>query len=222
VKYIRQKLDVAYQPGHNHASMGETRDADGKWLISLNKFSKDRFLQVGPLHPDNDQLIDISGDEMKIVADAPVYCEPHDCNLIHRSVLEGKVRETYKRDDPFFAETVAMAKKDGVKLETDNKIIRNGKQVRIYMTSAAPVYGFEKIRVKKGDEVTFVVTNIDTIQDLTHGFCIANYGINMEIGPQQTASVTFTADKPGVHWFYCTFFCHALHLEMRSRLLVEA
>ena len=29
VNYIRQKLDVHYQPGHNHASLTESRDADG-------------------------------------------------------------------------------------------------------------------------------------------------------------------------------------------------
>jgi nitrous-oxide reductase len=218
---VVEKIDVHYQVGHTNASMSETKEADGKWLIALCKFSKDRFLNVGPLHPENDQLIDISGEKMVLVHDGPNYPEPHDCVLVRRDLLHPV--KIQPRTDERFAMYAAWAKEDGVDLLKDNKVIRKSPNfVRVYMQGFAPKFAIEQFEVKSGDTVQVIVTNIDNVEDLSHGFCMGLHDVNFLVNAQDTQSMTFTAGKPGIYWYYCPWFCHALHLEMRGRMIVRA
>ena len=208
-KYVVDRIDVQYQPGHLNASMSETMQADGKWLAVGCKFSKDRFLPAGPMHPENEQLIDISGDKMVLVAEHPIRPEPHDFIIVKRDLI--KTRQVYDLDE--FPNAVKDPKDCGV--------FRNGNKVTVKITGMAPAFQLTDFRLKLGDEVTIILTNLDKVEDLTHGFAIEKYDINFVVNPQETKSVTFKADKAGVYWCYCSHFCHALHLEMRSRMIVE-
>jgi nitrous-oxide reductase len=221
VNPIIDRLDVYYQVGHTNSSLSETKDADGKWLMALCKLSKDRFLNVGPMHPENDELIDISGEKMVLVHDGPAYAEPHDCIMLPKDMIhplkfndkKGPRHELYK----------AWAKEDKVKLTRHGRVFRKGdRSVRVYMPCKAPKFKLKEFEVFEGDEVQIIVTNTNNVADLAHGLTICDHDVCFIVNALDTQSITFTAGKPGVYWYYCPYFCHALHLEMRGRMIVKA
>jgi len=213
---VLDRVPVQYSPGHSVAAEGDTVSPDGKYLVSLNKLAKDSYLSVGPSHPESMQLIDISG-KMEVIQSAPVDPEPHYGQMIKADKI--KTINVYPKDE---------SNPDAVYNQKDARIVRKGNEVHVYGIAMRSKFIFDAkakrpdvIEVNEGDKVFVHLTNIDRDEDITHGFAINRYNLNIEVQPGQTNTVEFVADKAGTYPIYCTNFCSALHQEMTGYLLVK-
>ena len=213
---VIDKENVHYNIGHLAGMEGKTADPQGDYIIALNKLSIDRFQNVGPLHPQNHQLIDISGKTMDLLVDMPIPLgEPHQAVAIRASKLHPHVR--YKMG----SNTRTGKQHIGKTLAGQERVERDGNNVTVYATLVRSHINPERITVNKGDKVTFYMTNLERAQDETHGFTIDNYDIHASLEPGETSTLEFVADIEGVFPYYCTEFCSALHLEMMGYLMVK-
>ena len=213
---VLDKLSVHYNIGHLMTMEGDTTKPAGKYLVALNKLAIDRFVPVGPLHPQNHQLIDISGDKMQLLYDMPLPLgEPHYVVAIDAKKLKPAVR--YKvGTDSRTDKPHAGATKAG-----EERIVKKGNKVEVFGTLIRSHITPETIEVEVGDEVTINLTNLERAQDETHGFTVSTFNVHASVEPGKTVAVKFKADKEGVYPYYCTEFCSALHLEMQGYLLVK-
>jgi nitrous-oxide reductase len=212
-------ISVHYNIGHLLAAEGDTVSPDGKYLVAMNKWAIDRFANVGPLLPQNFQLIDIdnTGDSMQLLYDMPIGLgEPHYAQMIKYDKLSPW--EVYPEIgwDP---QTQSMS--DNAVQPGEEKIVRDGNQVEIFMTAVRSHFTPEHVEIEEGDHVIWHITNIERAYDATHGFSIPGYNINVSIEAGEAVTIEFDADQPGVFSYYCTEFCSALHLEMAGYLLVK-
>lgn len=214
-----QKTPVQYNIGHLSAAEGDTVSPDGKYLVSMSKWSVDRFLPTGPLLPQNFQLLDIAGGgtAMPVIYDSPIGVgEPHYCQMIKADKL--KTWKVYPEIgwNPHTQQIDPNAPKSG-----QEGVVRNGNKVTVNMTAVRSHFYPEHVEINEGDYVTWRITAIETAQDATHGFCIGGYNINLSLEPGEFVEFSFTADKAGTYPFYCTEFCSALHLEMMGYLHIK-
>ena len=214
-----QKTPVQYNIGHLSAAEGDTVSPDGKYLISMSKWSVDRFLPTGPLLPQNFQLLDIAqpGNTMPVIYDSPIGVgEPHYCQMIKADKLKTWTVYPEVGWDPHTQRLSPIAPKKG-----QEGVVRNGNNVLVTMTAVRSHFFPEHVEVTEGDSVTWRITALETAMDATHGFCIGGYNINLSLEPGEFAEIKFVADRPGTYPFYCTEFCSALHLEMMGYLHVK-
>ncbi len=213
------KTSIHYNIGHLAAAEGDTKSPDGKYLVALNKWSVDRFANIGPLLPQNLQLIDISnpGTDMPLLYDMPIGLgEPHYAQIIKADKLH--TWDVYPKVgwDPGTQSESKYATKAG-----EERIVRKGHTVEVFMTAVRSHYTPEHVVVRKGDRVIWHITNIERAKDATHGFALPLWNVNLSLEPGETQTIEFVADRAGVYPFYCTEFCSALHLEMMGYLVVK-
>lgn len=77
-------------------------------------------------------------------------------------------------------------------------------------------YSPSELKVNAGDTVTIQLVS----NDVVHGLYVDGYNISVEADPGQTATLTFTADKPGSFRFRCNVTCGAMHPFMIGKLSV--
>lgn len=214
---VVQKIDTHFNIGHLVAAEGDTVSPDGKYLIAMNKWSLDRFSPVGPLLPQNFQLIDIGGEKMELLYDMPLPLgEPHYAQMVKADKI--KPIEVYKPIgvNPYTDEVDVHATTAG-----KERIERRDDGVHVFMTSVRSHFSPDIVRVKVGDTVHLHVTNVEQARDATHGLAIGGQNINVSLEPGKHCNLKFVVKKAGVFPFYCTEFCSALHIEMAGYLLVE-
>ncbi len=213
---VLDKISVHYNIGHLMTMEGDSMDPKGRYLVALNKLAIDRFVPVGPLHPQNHQLIDISNDKMQLLYDMPLPLgEPHYAVAIDATKLKPGVRYKVGTDSRTDKPHPGMVRAGEERTEKKgNKIEVFGTLIRSHITP-------ETIEAEVGDEITIHLTNLERAQDETHGFTVSTYNSHASIEPGKTVTVKLKADKEGVYPYYCTEFCSALHLEMQGYLLVK-
>ncbi len=212
------KVSVHYNVGHIAAAEGDTVSPDGKYLVSLNKWAVDRFQNVGPLLPQNFQLVDIgeTGDTLRVLYDMPIgFGEPHYAQIIKADKLQPWEIYPEVGWNPHTGSVDENAVKQG-----DEGVFRDGNNVEVFMTAVRSHFTPEHVEIQKGDHVVWHITNVERTYDATHGFALPGYNINLSIEPGEAITFEFDADQDGVFSYYCSEFCSALHLEMTGYLLV--
>ena len=212
---VVDRIQVFYSVGHLMIPGGDSEQPWGKYLVAMNKITKDRYLPTGPELAHAAQLIDISGDKMRILLDFPTMGEPHYAQALPADLLMDKQVKFFRLEDnqhPYAA-----------KSEDETRVERDGNDVHVYMTTIRTHFAPDNIEgIRVGDEVYFHVTNLEQDWDVPHGFAIIGANTSeLLIMPGETRTIKWTPRGEGVYPFYCTDFCSALHQEMQGYVRVS-
>ena len=207
---VVDRIPTYYSIGHLSIPGGDTREPWGQYVIALNKVTKDRYLPTGPELAHSAQLIDISGDKMRLLLDFPTVGEPHYAQGLPASLIQAKQVQIYPIEENHHPRAT--------KSEADARVEREGRNVHVYMTTIRTHFMPDNIEgIQVGDSVFFHVTNLEQDWDVPHGFAITGANTSeLLLMPGETRTLVWVPKRIGVYPFYCTDFCSALHQEMQG------
>ena len=212
---VLDRKPTYYSVGHLMIPGGNSQKPFGKYLLAMNKITKDRYLPTGPEVCQSAQLYDITGEKMELLLDFPTVGEPHYAAGCPADLIKPNSKKIYRLEDnkhPYVAKT-----------EKDAKVTRKGKDIHIYMTMIRSHLAPDNIEgIKVGDKVYFHVTNLEQDYDVPHGIAMIGARTSeLLIMPGQTETFIWEPKQVGVWPFYCTDFCSALHQEMQGYIRVS-
>jgi len=207
---VVDRIPTYYSVGHLMIPGGDSQKPWGKYMVALNKITKDRYLPTGPELAHSAQLIDISGDKMKLLLDFPTMGEPHYAQAIPADLIKDKQVKIFaieENKNPY-----------AIRGEGDTRVEREGNVVHVYLSTIRSHFSPDNIEgFKVGDEVYFHVTNLEQDWDVPHGFAIMGArNSELLVMPGETRTLKWVPQAAGIYPFYCTDFCSALHQEMQG------
>ena len=213
---VLDRIPTYYSIGHLMIPGGDSKQPFGKYLVAMNKITKDRYLPTGPELFQSAQLIDISGDKMKLLLDFPTIGEPHYAQALPASLIRDKQVKFYKLSENHHPQVT--------RAESDGGITRSGKRVHIKMIAVRSHFAPDNLEgIEVGDTVFFHVTNLEQDWDILHGFAVLGAeNSELILNPGETKTLKWVPKTAGVYPFYCTDFCSALHQEMQGYIRVSS
>ncbi|NER09608.1 nitrous oxide reductase apoprotein [Muriicola jejuensis] len=212
---VLDRKPTYYSVGHLMIPGGNSRKPFSKYLVAMNKITKDRYLPTGPEMEHSAQIYDISGDKMELLYDFPTHGEPHYAAGCPAELLEPRSKKIYRLDEN--KHKYVTSSPDQARVE------RNGNEVHVYMSTIRSHFTPDNIEgIKVGDKVYFHITNHEQDFDVPHGFSIIGQNTSeILVMPGQTKTSVWEPKQVGVWPFYCTDFCSALHQEMQGYVRVS-
>ncbi len=214
---VVDRIPAYYSIGHLMIPGGDSEKPWGKYLVALNKITKDRYLPTGPELTHSAQLIDITGDKMKLLLDFPTHGR-----AALRPGHPGRASSRTSRYRSSRSRRTSIRTRS--RAESEARVERDGNEVHVYMTTIRTHFAPDNIEgLQVGDKVYFHVTNLEQDWDVPHGFAVMGARTSeLLVMPGETRTLVWEPQKPGVYPFYCTDFCSALHQEMQGYVRVSA